>query len=68
MSWLGKLDQALKYLSLALEKSPDPEIAAHLGEVLWVTGKKKQAKNAASKKVEQKGKKVLDDLKKKIKF
>jgi tetratricopeptide (TPR) repeat protein len=35
---LGKLDQALKYLSLALEKSQDPEIAAHLGEVLWISG------------------------------
>ncbi|MDH4135013.1 MAG: tetratricopeptide repeat protein, partial [Gammaproteobacteria bacterium] len=42
MGWvqyrLGKHAEALRYLRLALEKRPDAEIAAHLGEVLWVTG------------------------------
>ncbi|MEJ2140959.1 MAG: tetratricopeptide repeat protein [Gammaproteobacteria bacterium] len=43
MGWayyrLGNHKEALKYLSEAFEKLKDAEIAAHLGEVLWVTGK-----------------------------
>jgi outer membrane lipoprotein LolB len=35
---LGKLDDAEKYLRRAMAERPDPEIAAHLGEVLWVKG------------------------------
>ena len=31
----GDLDQALTYLTEAYEALPDPEIAAHLGQVLW---------------------------------
>jgi tetratricopeptide (TPR) repeat protein len=42
MGWvnyrLGKNDVALDYLRRALNHRPDAEIAAHLGEVLWVTG------------------------------
>ena len=42
MGWvsyrLGDYDMALKYLRQALGNLNDPEIAAHLGEVLWVTG------------------------------
>lgn len=41
---LGKLDEAITYLRRALELIPDAEIAAHLGEVLWVSGNKKEAK------------------------
>ncbi len=41
---LGKLDEAIDYLQKALELRPDGEIAAHLGEVLWVKGNTKQAK------------------------
>jgi tetratricopeptide (TPR) repeat protein len=41
---LGQHEQALRYLTLALEKSSDPEIAAHLGEVLWVTGDRSAAR------------------------
>lgn len=44
MGWahfrLGKLDDAEKYLRRALAERPDPEIAAHLGEVLWVKGER----------------------------
>ena len=41
---LGKLDEAIDYLKKALELRPDGEIAAHLGEVLWVKGNTKEAK------------------------
>lgn len=41
---LGNLDEALVYLRRAHEQIPDPEIAAHLGEVLWVSGNRKEAK------------------------
>ncbi|MCB5191504.1 tetratricopeptide repeat protein [Methylobacillus arboreus] len=40
---LGNLDQALDYLSRAYSQQPDPEIAAHLGEVLWKQGKRDEA-------------------------
>jgi len=35
---LGKLDEAEKHLRRAMQQRPDPEIAAHLGEVLWAKG------------------------------
>ena len=42
MGWvlfkLGELGQALEFLQKALDLLPDPEIAAHLGEVQWVMG------------------------------
>ncbi|MEH6356455.1 MAG: tetratricopeptide repeat protein [Marinobacter sp.] len=48
MGWLlyreGKLQQALEYLSRAWTAFPDPEIAAHYGEVLWMTGADEQAR------------------------
>ncbi len=42
---LGKYDEALRYLRRALARLDDPEIAAHLGEVLWVTGDQDAARN-----------------------
>lgn len=48
MGWanyrLGKYPQAIKYLRQALASFKDPEIAAHLGEVLWVSGDHAQAR------------------------
>ncbi len=48
MGWvafrLGRLDEAEEYLSLAWGLDNNPEIAAHLGEVLWVQGKKTEAR------------------------
>jgi tetratricopeptide (TPR) repeat protein len=42
MGWvlyrLGRLDEAVSYLEKARELRNDPEVAAHLGEVLWVKG------------------------------
>ena len=47
MGWayyrLGQYDEALKYLRRAFEKLKDAEVAAHLGEVLWVAGEREAA-------------------------
>jgi tetratricopeptide (TPR) repeat protein len=47
MGWLlfraGKNQQALEYLKKAYSVRPDPEIAAHLGEVLWASGERVEA-------------------------
>ncbi|MDR0779377.1 MAG: tetratricopeptide repeat protein [Pseudomonadales bacterium] len=42
---LGHLDQARSNLDRAYQLFPDPEVAAHLGEVMWMQGDK----NAASR-------------------
>lgn len=34
----GNLDKSLQFLSRAFAANPDPEIAAHLGEVMWKHG------------------------------
>jgi len=48
MGWgyyrLGKLDKSVNFLRRAYGSNPDPEIAAHLGEALWVQGRKDEAK------------------------
>lgn len=40
---LGNLSKSLEFLRRAYSANPDPEIAAHLGEVLWAHGDKEQA-------------------------
>jgi tetratricopeptide (TPR) repeat protein len=49
MGWvmyrLGRLSEAVEYLTRAREIRDDPEVAAHLGEVLWVMGDKKAARD-----------------------
>lgn len=49
MGWvlyrLGRLDESIKFLNKALTERQDPEIAAHLGEVLWVKGDKAAARD-----------------------
>lgn len=49
LGWLlyrqGDLAAALTRLEKAYEQRPDPEIAAHLGEVLWMLGRKDEARN-----------------------
>jgi tetratricopeptide (TPR) repeat protein len=42
---LGNYAEALKYLRKAFEKLNDSEIAAHLGEVLWVMGEHDSARD-----------------------
>ncbi len=47
MGWaqyrLGNLDDSEKFLRRALADHSDPEIAAHLGEVLWAKGERGRA-------------------------
>lgn len=47
MGWVcyrqGDLEKGLEYLNKAFAQRQDPEIAAHLGEVLWVQGRKEEA-------------------------
>ena len=40
---LGNLEESIKHLRRANELSKDPEIAAHLGEVLWASGDREGA-------------------------
>ena len=48
MGWvqyrLGNFAQAIEHLRAAYARQPDPEIAAHLGEVLWASGHKNEAR------------------------
>ncbi len=48
MGWVqfqrGRVSEALSYLERAYALDPDPEIAAHLGEVLWATDQRTDAK------------------------
>ena len=47
MGWvlyrMGNVKESLDYLNKAYTKRPDPEIAAHIGEVLWAQGHKQDA-------------------------
>ncbi len=45
----GRMDDALKWLSLAFEKLEDAEIAAHYGEVLWHSNQKDKAREVWDK-------------------
>jgi tetratricopeptide (TPR) repeat protein len=48
MGWLnyreGRYEEALALLEAAYGKSPEGEIAAHLGETLWMLGRQEEAK------------------------
>ena len=50
---LGRSQEALNYLNQAYSMVPDPEIAAHLGEVYWVLGNNIRAMEVWSKTLEQ---------------
>ncbi|MFA5547151.1 MAG: tetratricopeptide repeat protein [Porticoccaceae bacterium] len=41
---MGNHEKALEYLRRAYDAYPDPEVAAHLGEVLWVLGEREEAR------------------------
>jgi tetratricopeptide (TPR) repeat protein len=45
---MGMLDDSVKYLQSAYSARSDPEIAAHLGEVLWARGSKDEARKVWS--------------------
>jgi tetratricopeptide (TPR) repeat protein len=64
---LDRLEQALDYLDRAYAKQQESEIAAHLAEVLWVLGRKEEARkvfNQAIKKAPED--EYLLDFKKRI--
>ena len=48
MGWVlfrqGNTESALDYLTQAWDTMPDPEVAAHLGEALWTSGNRDQAR------------------------
>jgi len=62
---LGHLDDAVKQLRTAYSKQPDAEIAAHLGEVLWVSGQKDEARKIweQGRKKDAKNKVLLETIK-----
>lgn len=49
MGWvlyrMGRLEEAVSYLEKARDMRNDPEVAAHLGEVLWVLGDRQAARD-----------------------
>ena len=53
LGWLyyrqGKIKSALQFLEAAYDVLPDPEIAGHLGEVLWVDGEQDSARKVWEK-------------------
>ena len=57
MGWvkyrLENYEDALKYLRQAYEINPDPEIASHLSEVLWVSGEQDEARNIWQESIDQ---------------
>ncbi|KQQ50822.1 hypothetical protein ASF84_21385 [Pseudomonas sp. Leaf127] len=50
---LGNLDEAERLLRMALERFPDHEVAAHLGEVLWAKGQQREARKVWAKALEE---------------
>ena len=63
MGWVlyrqGQPEEALPYLQSAMDVYPDQEIAAHLGEVLWVLGEHKQARQVWGRGLEEDPNSVL---------
>jgi len=41
---MGNREEAIRILRTAYQARPDPEIAAHLGEVLWIAGQTEEAR------------------------
>ncbi|CAM3032481.1 tetratricopeptide repeat protein [Pseudomonas floridensis] len=50
---MGNLDEAERLLRQALQRFPDHEVAAHLGEVLWAKGEQSEARKVWAKALEQ---------------
>jgi len=68
MGWvyyrLGNLEEAVRYLRRSYEKQPEAEIAAHLGEVLWIEGQKEEASKLweEGKKKDSKNKVLMETI------
>ena len=69
MGWLqyrlGNHEEALKHLTRAYDLNDDSEIAAHLGEVLWVMGEHQRARKVWNRGLENapKDKRLLEVIK-----
>ena len=69
MGWvryrMGDLDASLQALRQAYAKQPDADIAAHLGEVLWVKGDHDEARRIweAGRKKDAKNRTILEAIK-----
>ncbi len=69
MGWvlyrLGRLEEAVPYLQKARAQRDDPEVAAHLGEVLWVLGRRQDARAVWDSALEShpEDQKILDAIK-----
>ena len=50
---LGEYEKAISLLRKALSRFDDAEISAHLGEVLWVSGRRDEAREVWSKALEK---------------
>jgi len=50
---MGNYEEAERLLRTALSRFEDAEIAAHLGEVLWVKGKQQEARGIWQKALEK---------------
>lgn len=59
MGWvlfrLGRNREALDYLQRAYRLRPDADIAAHLGEVLWISGDQEQARKVWTEALKEQG-------------
>ena len=71
MGWvyyrLNNLEQAIFYLAKALSLLKDDEIAAHLGEALWMAGRKSEALKVWKKGLElEPGSSILSNTKEKF--
>jgi len=68
MGWvqfrMGNLNAAIEQLRNAFGKQPDAEIAAHLGEVLWTSGQKEEARKVweQGRKKDAKNKVLLETI------
>ncbi len=62
---MGNYDEAIRLLKKALSQVEDAEIASHLGEVLWVSGQKKEAMGIWKRALEKspKDRNILETMK-----
>ena len=63
----GDARAALPLLQFAYQQMPDPEVAAHLGEVLWTLGQRDEARRIWAEALQQDAQhKVLNDTLKRL--
>lgn len=64
---LGNLEEALRWLQKAFNSNHDPEIAAHLGEVLWMLGRSNDARKVWNEvPVEKQKHRILTETRKRL--